>query len=355
MRPSALGAAERARWQDIQAHSAWLGRAFLTPSFAEACERAYGRAYVAVLHRGGSIEGFLAFQFRSMWHERLRFAERIGGDMSDAAGLVAPPEFRITAHRLLRLAGLSSLIVSHLMPGQEQFGLDAAWSDSAYLTDLRAGDEAFYQNLLVRERSYVRETERKTRRAASVFGGLSFTRTDHIAAETLAPLISQKREQYHRTQVADVFSNQANTRLIAALRENPTPDCRLVLDQMRAGDRILAQHLGPQYGDVLSIWFPVYDTAAHNLSPGRLLLWHMLRQAKEYGISLVDYGAGDAVYKRKFANTETRCGRAQWLSGGLRSVVARAYQGMEWRLQARRRRMGRRPVEAPAPIELETA
>jgi CelD/BcsL family acetyltransferase involved in cellulose biosynthesis len=277
LRPSALGAAERARWQDIQAHSPWLGRAFLTPAFADACERAYGRAYVAVLHQGGSIQGFLPFQFRSAWHERLRFAERIGCEMSDAAGLVARPEFRITSHCLLRLAGFSSLIVSHLMPGQEQFGLDAAWSDSAYLTDLRAGDAAFYQDLLVRERSYVRETERKTRRAASVFGSLTFTRTDHIAAETIALLISQKREQYQRTQVTDVFSNEANTRLIAALRENPTPDCRLVLDQVMAGDRILAQHLGPQYRDVLSIWFPTYDTAAHNVSPGRLLLWQMLR------------------------------------------------------------------------------
>jgi CelD/BcsL family acetyltransferase involved in cellulose biosynthesis len=123
---------------------------------------------------------------------------------------------------------------------------------------------------------------------------------------------------------------------------------------MMAGDRILAQHLGPQYHDVLSIWFPAYDTAAHNVSPGRLLLWQMLRQAKEYGIGLVDYGAGDAVYKRKFANVETRCGRAHWFTGGLRSAVVRAYLGMEWRLQARRRRMGR-PTGEPGPAESEAA
>lgn len=355
LRPAALGVAERAQWQDIQAQSPSLGRAFLTWSFAEACERAHRRAYVAVLHQGGAIQGFFPFQFRSTWHERLRLAERIGGEMSDSAGLIARRELRITPPRLLRLAGLSSLILSHLMPGQEQFGLDAEWRDSAYMTDLRAGVAVFYQELLRRERGYVRETERKTRRAAAVFGNLTFSRIDHIAADAIAPLISQKRQQYRRTRVADVFSNEANIRLIAALRENSQADCRLVLHRMTAGERVLAQHLGPQYRDVLSIWFPVYDPEAHSLSPGRLLLWHMLRQAEEYGIGLVDYGAGDAVYKRKFANVETRCGHAHWFGGGPRSVVARAYQGVEWRLQALRHRMAGRAAAEPAPVELETA
>jgi CelD/BcsL family acetyltransferase involved in cellulose biosynthesis len=356
VRPSDLGPAEEELWRKFQARSPSLHRAFLTPGFAVACERANGRARVAILLEGNAICGFLPFQFRSAWHQRLGLAERIGGDMSDAAGLIAAPEFRITHHRLLRLAGLSSLIISHLMPGQQEFGLEAVWSDLAYLTDLRAGDAAFYQDLLLRERSYVRETERKTRRAAAVYGSLAFTRTDPISTGAIAPLIDLKRQQYRRTQVADVFSNEENTRLIAELLENPTPDCQLVLHQMMAGDRILAQHLGPQYRDVLSIWFPVYDPGAYNVSPGRLLLWHMLREAGKYGIGLIDYGAGDAVYKRKFANTQTRCGRAHWFSGGLRSVVARAYQGMEWRLQARRRRIaGGGFAGEPAPSETETA
>jgi hypothetical protein len=111
------------------------------------------------------------------------------------------------------------------------------------------------------------------------------------------------------------------------------------MSRLEAGGRVLAQHLGPQYHDVLSFWFPVYDPEAGNLSPGRLLLWQMIGRASESGIGLIDYGAGDAVYKRKFATTATRYGKANWFSGDVRSVIAYSYQGLEWRLRSRYRRL----------------
>src|SRR5690348_5018484 len=118
MRPSALGAVEIAAWRRMQVQSPSLQRAFLAPSFALACERASGRAYVAVLHEAGVIRGFLPFQFRSFCHQRLRLAERIGGGLSDAAGVIAADDFRITSTALMRAAGLASLFISHLMEGQ---------------------------------------------------------------------------------------------------------------------------------------------------------------------------------------------------------------------------------------------
>lgn len=152
MKPSALGAAEVAIWHEMLAASPHLQRAFFTPAFATACERATGLAYVAVVIEGPTIRAFLPFQFRTAWHRRIRLAQRIGGGLSDNAGLVAWPDFRIAATLLLRLCGLASLNLNHMMDGRDCFGLDVNWSDMGYVTDLAGGPDAFFTDLLARNR-----------------------------------------------------------------------------------------------------------------------------------------------------------------------------------------------------------
>jgi len=345
MRPSALGPSEIDIWHRMLVQSASLQRAFFTPAFALACERATDRAYVAVLHSGGTVRGFLPFQFRSSWHQHIRLAERIGGNLSDSAGLIAWPDFRSEPGTLLRLAGLASLFVTHLVVGQERFGFDADWSQVGHLTELREGPDAYFAALLARDRLLVRDTERRFRKAEKTYGPLRFTITDRIPAAMIAALIAAKREQYRRTQVPDAFTKRGHMQLIMAMNDAPMPECRLVMSRLEGGGRVLAQHLGPQHHDVLSHWLPVYDVEARSVSPGRLLLWHMIQRATEDGIALIDYGEGDAVYKRDLSTAPTRYGRANWSSGTVRSLVARAWQSAEWRLAARSRNVHKPSME----------
>jgi CelD/BcsL family acetyltransferase involved in cellulose biosynthesis len=196
-----------------------------------------------------------------------------------------------------------------------------------------------------RNRDFVRDTERRLRRAERGYGPLRMVRLERISPQMIAGLIEQKRAQYQRTLTGDVFAGAANVRLIAALNESPAPECRLILNRLEAGDHVLALHLGPQHHDVLSYWFPVYDPQARDISPGRLLLWHTIKRAAEDGISLIDRGAGDAPHKRELATGMTRYGSANWSATGVRSLVARAYQGLEWRLEARRQSLLRKQAE----------
>jgi CelD/BcsL family acetyltransferase involved in cellulose biosynthesis len=345
MRPSALGPSEIETWHRMLAQSASLQRAFLTPAFALACERTMGRTYIAVLHAGGDIRGFFPFQFKSGWHQAIQLAERIGGTMSDNAGVIAWPDFRVGSESLLRISGLGSLHMNHLMPGQDLLGLDIEWSQISYVTDLTTGPEAFFAAVFARDRGLVRDTERCLRKAERTYGALRMIEPDRIPADMIAKLIAQKRLQYGRTRVADPFVNNAHRRLIDALNEAPCPACRLVLARLEAGDRVLAQHLGLQYHDVLSSWFPVYDPDAQGVSPGRLLLWHMIQNATQAGIRLIDYGGGEAQYKREVSTGSIRLGRATWSAGNGRSLLARTWQSIEWRLHDRSLAMRRRATE----------
>jgi CelD/BcsL family acetyltransferase involved in cellulose biosynthesis len=334
MRPSALGSAEIALWHEMLAMSPSLQRAFFTPTFALACERSMGRTYVLLLYSGSSIRGFLPFQFKSAWHQRLRLAERIGGSMSDAAGLIAWPDLRIDAASLMRLAGLAALFITHLVQDQAQIGLDAEWSEVGYVTDIHGGPQAYFAAMREHNRDFVRDTERRLRRATRKYGELCFVRRDRIPPDMIASLIQQKRLQYQRTNVADPFTRPGHLRLIAALNEAPAPDCRLILNRLEAGNRVLAQHLGPQHHDKLSYWLPVYDPEAREVSPGRLLLWHTIQRATEDGVSMIDRGEGDVPYKRELATGSTRYGHANWIGRTPRLVLARAWQSVEWRMQS---------------------
>jgi hypothetical protein len=64
--------------------------------------------------------------------------------------------------------------------------------------------------------------------------------------------------------------------------------------------RWLAGHFGLIHRDVLSYWFPVYDPAAKEVSPGRLLLWRTLQSADALGLRMIDRGEGDNQAKRDF-------------------------------------------------------
>jgi CelD/BcsL family acetyltransferase involved in cellulose biosynthesis len=339
MRPSELGPHETDTWRRMLADSPSLHRAFFTPTFALACEQAHGRAYVALLRDRLGIHAFLPFQFKNVWYQRIKLAERIGGNMSDATGLITWPDSQIKIATVMRLARLGSMFVSHLVAGQERFGVDVDFSQVGYLTNLQDGADAYFAGLLERDRLLVRDTERRLRKAEKTYGTLRYTTTDRISSTLITGLIREKREQYRLTQVPDVFVGQENLRLIGTLNEARSDDCRLVMHRLEAGGRILAQHLGLQYHDVLSHWFPVYDREARSVSPGRLLIWHMIQQAAEDGIRLIDFGQGDALYKRELATGSARYGRADWSSSAIWSrTVARAWQSMEWRFTSARRR-----------------
>ncbi len=330
MRPLALGPAERAAWRDIAASQPALRRAFLSPGFAQACEAAHGRAVVGVLHEAGAIQGFLPFQFASRWHQAAGLAERIGGELCDAAGLIARPGLRADPAALLRLCRIGVLFLTHLVEGQAALGLTPQAHDTGHIIALPDGGPAYLAGL---RPDLLRDTARRLRRAEREYGPLSFHFDARPDAAAALDVIAQKRAQYRRTGAADPFAVPHRLRLIEALcAAGPAEDCRPVLASLTAGGRVLARHLGLQCGGTLSYWFPVYDPAAEKVSPGRLLLWHQIGQAAACGITLIDRGEGDSEAKRDFSSGVQDFGTANWQAATPRGMAARLLQAALWRL-----------------------
>ncbi len=332
MPPSALGESERAAWRAMAAAAPDTRRAFFAPGFARACETAHGRARVAVLHEGGALRGFLPLQFATGWHRAAGLAERIGGELNDAAGLVALAGVQVNPRALLRQAGIGALFITHLTEGQAARGLASEAEEIGHVIGLSGGGAAYHAAL---DAEFQRDTARRLRRAEREFGPLRFEFDPHPDAAAALALIGRKRAQYARTGAADPFAVPGPLRLIAALCDASAPDCQPTLARLWAGERVLAAHFGLLCHGVLSYWFPVYDPAAEKVSPGRLLLWHLTGQAEACGITLIDRGAGDNPAKRDFSTGTRRFGTANLAAGGMRGGIARLAQAAQWRLAAR--------------------
>jgi CelD/BcsL family acetyltransferase involved in cellulose biosynthesis len=64
-----------------------------------------------------------------------------------------------------------------------------------------------------------------------------------------------------------------------------------------------AAHLGMRSASVWNYWFPCFNRQFAAFSPGLILLAKIVTSAADVGIRIVELGAGDALYKDRFANT----------------------------------------------------
>ena len=111
-----------------------------------------------------------------------------------------------------------------------------------------------------------------------------------------------KSEQYRRTGATDVFRIGWVVSLLERILERPTKTFRGVLSTLRAGDQVLAVHMGMRSLDRWHYWFPAYAAEHARFSPGRILLMEMAARAESLGIRVIDLGKGAASYKERFAN-----------------------------------------------------
>ncbi len=140
------------------------------------------------------------------------------------------------------------------------------------------------------------DSNRKRRRLEERFGPLRF-RWDDGRPSVFETALAWKSAQYARSKVPDCFSIPQN---VAMFREL----CRcglVIVSSLSAGERVIAVHLGALWRGRFSYWVPAYDREAMLLSPGRLLLEHLLRESHGRGHAEFDFLLGDEPYKYHYA------------------------------------------------------
>ena len=301
VRPDELGPEERSAWGRIQGRERELDSPFLSATFAIACARIRPRTRVAVLRDDARLAGFFAFEAG-----RAGSARAVGQGVSDVQGLVVPATLEVDARALLRACGLRTWQFDHLLAHQAPRLATAPhrWvEDRSPVVDLGDGWEAYEQALRTASSSLRSTTARKRRGLERDHGpvSLAFHEPDHAILEQL---IAWKSAQYRRTGRLDPFARPGVRSLAHDLLDTSDAGCAGSLAVLRAGDEIVAAHLGLRSAATLAWWFPVYATPFHRYSPGLILCLELLRAMPEHGLRFLDLGKGDEAYKQRLATAE---------------------------------------------------
>jgi len=300
VRPGELGPQELARWAAIQAADEALASPFLSPQFATAVGRARASTRVAVLSDGEGVVGFLPFEVR-----RLGFGAALAKGLSDVQGLIVSQEADIDLQRLVRECGLRSFDFDHLLASHERWlsGTSRFVHERSPALDLSGGYDAYVRQQRDGSRSLFQSTGRKRRKLERDHGPVRLV-FDDADPGLLDQVLRWKSDQYRRTGRVDRFANPTTRALVHDLLKVREGSFGAPLTALLAGDKVVAGHLGLRSRTTLAWWFPVYDTAYAAYSPGLVLCVELARAMTEEGLTLLDLGKGDELYKERLSNTE---------------------------------------------------
>jgi CelD/BcsL family acetyltransferase involved in cellulose biosynthesis len=292
------------RWLDITNRSPWLSSPFFRPEFTQAVASARHDTCVASINDG---EALYPFQPRP-----LGIAEPLGSPLSDYHGVIAEPGASFDLPELLQRCELRAWSFNHVPADQTCF---TPWSfrtaDSPIL-DLALDTSHLPQG-------NVGDLGRKRRKAERALGAIEFEMNSHDP-EMLAWCIERKSEQYEKNNSPDIFTWGWPRRVLETLAGyRSEPQFSAMLSVLRMGGKVVAAHFGLRSRHVLHWWFPTYDLAYGQFSPGIHLLLEVIAAAPAHGISVIDFGRGDTRYKQDFANRSVRLlegcvSNAAWIS-----------------------------------------
>lgn len=288
-----LDAPAQVAWLALQRSNPALRSPYFCPEFTLAVGSARHDVRIALLEEGGKVTGFFPYQGR--WG----MGEPVGAPLSDHHGMVCAPGTRWDWRSLLRAARLSSWSFDHLPQSQAQ-GLEVAARVSPAL-DLSRGFAAYKAGRIEAGSRRVGDLDRRARKLAREVGPLRFSA--HVQERAVFDTVLRlKSLQCQRTGVHDFFALAWTRAVVERIWQTALPHFAGRLSALYAGDTLVGAHLGMRSPDTWHWWFPVYEHACSNCSPGAQLLMQVAQAAADQGRTLLDLGQGDDAYKQSFAD-----------------------------------------------------
>lgn len=218
----------------------------------------------------------------------LDFFEPLASASPETAETAAAP-----AVRWLPRAALGAEAVTSATPGPPALpGTPAPYVDWSRFP--RWAD--FQAHVTVRRASLHADSRRKRRRLEERLGPLRY-RGDDRRPEAFDAALAWKSAQYARTRVPDGFAIPQNVAMFRELIRRGL----VTVSSLAAGERLVAVHLGVVWGRRFFAWIPAYEREVTVLSPGRLLLEHLLEESHGRGDLEFDFLIGDEPYKYHYA------------------------------------------------------
>ena len=298
-------------WLRFRNSAAEFSSPFFSPGFAEAVHDVRGDVKLALFAVNQRVVGLLPF------HQIRGSAYPVGRILNDHHGILYEKPFSFDARDLLAAAGVRQFHFHgwtgpvHLPPALVESTLPS-FSIELHPAGLSAPDLALtdpttreqepgrYRQWLTETRSTIRRQAQKTRRLARELGALSFC-WDSQQRSDFNRAIELKKQQYQRLGIYDLTSRKWVTDLLHRLQANEAGP-RLINSTLRFGDQTASTHLGLVEGQKLHYWLPAYDRRFAHGSPGVALCLESIDAAESRGLTTIDFGGKEQLFKTLVAN-----------------------------------------------------
>lgn len=291
VRPAELGAAELARWTEIQESDPDLASPYFSPEFTRSVAEARSDVYTAVIEIDGRIEGFFPFQRR-----RFGLGSPAGGRFSDVHGILLRPGVPVSFGSVLRACRLACWEFHGLPVGRTPFFPPGEGVEEAHYLDLSRGFEGYEAALRDAGSSQPKRLGTARRRLERDFQKVEFI--PHVEdPAVLDSLIEWKSRQYRESGLRDSFSFPWTISLLRRIHSLQTPGFAGMLSALRVDGEYAALHMGMRSRRVWHWWFPRHEEKFAKHSPGILLLYYCAMHAPQIGVTRIDLGPGGEEYK----------------------------------------------------------
>lgn len=292
-----LGSDLAATWTALQRANPALSSAFFHPEFTRCVASVKPNVEIAVVEDGATIAAIFPFEriYRSL-------GEPVGGLLSDYHGLVSAGGVNADFARLdlLRACKLIAWDFSRLPASQSRFHGQTHALVASPQIELADGYEAYAEAKRACGSNLIDRSAYLARRLAREIGPLRYVahETDH---RILDQVLSWKSAQYERTGKPDIFRASWTRALIGAIHDAQAEDFGGVLSTLYAGDQLIAGHFGMRSRDSWHYWLPSYSREYSKYSPGLILILKMAESAAQFGVRMIDLGAGMSQHKARLA------------------------------------------------------
>ena len=301
---------------------------FLAPEFCKAANQVSGNVFVASL---GSRDDAVFFPFQRRGYLPT-IADKVGGHMSDWCGIVGSGKNRFGEREILAATGLSVFCFDHWPQAECPISSERVVETQGTKVVVE-NPQTYFADLRAKDRKFVNEVERLERQLTESFGKVRFEWHSTRSEMELERLIVEKRKQYEQSKVADALSSSWSQNLLRALLATRSKDFDAVMSTIYCGDNWLASHFGLRFGNVLHVWFPVYNADFRRFGPGHMILFKIIAHGLSIGIREFDFGVGLASYKKKYGGVVYSVAKGNLKARDLTSFAHSAAQSIKWRIQ----------------------
>jgi len=283
-------------WHAIRDSNPALESPFFCPEYTLAVAGARNDVFIGIMREAGRITGFFPFQRTAQG-----IGKPVGGLLTDYQGAIVLPDAEWSAAELLRGCGLKTWEFNHLIASQNAFQPHFQRMEKSHVITLDNGFDAYVEEMRKHGHRNIHELFRKQRKFVREHGGFDFELCCDDG-QALRKVFEWKSAQCRRTGTVDYFNFNWTRDMVEKIHHTRTPRFSGLLTVLSHHGQVIAAHFGMRAGNVLHYWFPVYGQAYSDWSPGKMLLLKMCEQGVTQGLTRIDLGKGEDVYKRGFAN-----------------------------------------------------